>query len=259
MHVQDPCDVPLVRRILESTPGVEKVMNGAELDDYYRQQGGERRKAPDAGGTAAGVHTFATATGYFVPANGSRGAHHAERSGELVAISDSRSWFAYYYWNDDNMAPDFARCVAIHRKPGYDPAEMFFRFPGIRGFAWLMFKLFLTYGLKLRTIVDATPLKCDGIRGSHGRLPLGENEARPLLAFRKGGDATVTAEAAGEEKETEANQAADGVLVEGVDVPSAAGSGGLNELGREGCLSQNGNVVAEDVYEVLWRVLAGEI
>ena len=35
------------------------------------------------------------------------------------------SWFTYYYWLDDAKAPDFARCVDIHRKPGYDPAELF--------------------------------------------------------------------------------------------------------------------------------------
>ncbi|CAM9881305.1 unnamed protein product, partial [Hapterophycus canaliculatus] len=134
VHVRHAADIPLVRRVLESTPGVEKVMDSTELD--------------------AG-----------------RGAHHPERSGELVVVSDSRSWFAYYYWDDDALAPDFARCVAIHRKPGYDPAEMFFRFPGFAGFAWLMLKLLLAYGLKLRTNVDATPLRCDMIRGSHGRLP----------------------------------------------------------------------------------------
>ena len=49
-----------------------------------------------------------------------------ERGGDFVVISDSKSWFTYYYWNDDALAPDFARCVDIHRKPGYDPVELFF-------------------------------------------------------------------------------------------------------------------------------------
>ncbi|CAN0280627.1 unnamed protein product, partial [Laminaria digitata] len=149
VHVRHPADIPMVRRVLENTPGVEKVMDGAELDAYYRSR-------PDGGGEG----------GRRAASN--RGAHNAERSGELVAVSDSSSWFAYYYWTDDDQAPDFARCVAIHRKPGYDPAEMFFRFPGFLGFAYLLLKLLLTYGLKLRTIVDATPLRCDMIRGSHG-------------------------------------------------------------------------------------------
>lgn len=150
MHVQNPSDIPLVRRILEATPGVERVMNAAELDEYYAEQGRGRRTRPEtATATTFGEHGSRV----------SRSAHNSERSGELVAVSDPTSWFAYYYWNDDAMAPDFARCVAIHRKPGYDPAEMFFRFPGFLGFAWLMWKLLLAYGFKLRTIVDATPLR----------------------------------------------------------------------------------------------------
>lgn len=150
MHVQNASDIPLVRSILEATPGVERVMNAAELDEYYMEKGGGRRTRPEtATATTVGEQGFGV----------SRGAHNPERSGELVAVSDSNSWFAYYYWTDDSMAPDFARCVAIHRKPGYDPAEMFFRFPGFFGFAWLMWKLLLTYGFKLRTIVDATPLR----------------------------------------------------------------------------------------------------
>src|SRR4029450_12941086 len=47
------------------------------------------------------------------------------RSGELLAISRPDRWFSYYYWLDDDRAPDFARTVDIHRKPGYDPVELF--------------------------------------------------------------------------------------------------------------------------------------
>ena len=47
------------------------------------------------------------------------------RSGELVAVAEPDAWFTYYYWLDDDRAPDFARQVEIHRKPGYDPAELF--------------------------------------------------------------------------------------------------------------------------------------
>ncbi|MDQ3718224.1 MAG: alkaline phosphatase family protein [Thermoproteota archaeon] len=49
-----------------------------------------------------------------------------ERSGELIAISSRDRWFSYYWWHDEHMAPDFARKVDIHRKPGYDPVELFF-------------------------------------------------------------------------------------------------------------------------------------
>ena len=47
------------------------------------------------------------------------------RSGELVAISRADRWFSYYFWLDDARAPDYARTVDIHRKPGYDPVELF--------------------------------------------------------------------------------------------------------------------------------------
>ena len=44
-----------------------------------------------------------------------------ERSGEIIAISDRDKWFSYYWWYDAEKAPNFARTVDIHRKPGYDP------------------------------------------------------------------------------------------------------------------------------------------
>jgi hypothetical protein len=48
-----------------------------------------------------------------------------ERSGDFVIFSQEDAWFAYYHWLDDSLAPDFARCVDVHRKYGYDPAELF--------------------------------------------------------------------------------------------------------------------------------------
>ena len=48
------------------------------------------------------------------------------RSGEIVALSEPDAWFAYPFWLDDGQAPDYARTVDIHRKPGYDPCELFF-------------------------------------------------------------------------------------------------------------------------------------
>ena len=47
------------------------------------------------------------------------------RAGDLVAISQADRWFSYYYWLNDELAPDYARTVYIHRKPGYDPVELF--------------------------------------------------------------------------------------------------------------------------------------
>ena len=49
-----------------------------------------------------------------------------DRGGELVVVSEPNRWFSYYYWFNDKKAPDFAKTVAIHNKPGYDPVELFF-------------------------------------------------------------------------------------------------------------------------------------
>ena len=48
-----------------------------------------------------------------------------KRSGDLIALANRDSWFSYYWWYEDQKAPSFARMVDIHRKPGYDPAELF--------------------------------------------------------------------------------------------------------------------------------------
>jgi predicted AlkP superfamily pyrophosphatase or phosphodiesterase len=92
-----------------------------------------------------------------------------ERSGELVAIADAHSWFTYYYWLDDNRAPDFARTVDIQRKPGYDPAELFvdpeIRLPSVRIAATLAKK-----ALGFRYLLNVIPLDATLVRGSHGRL-----------------------------------------------------------------------------------------
>lgn len=92
-----------------------------------------------------------------------------DRSGDLVAISKADHWFSYYYWLDDKKAPDFARTVDIHRKPGYDPVEMFidpnFKFP-LLNVAYRLLKKKLGF----RYLMDVIPLDCSLIKGSHGRL-----------------------------------------------------------------------------------------
>ena len=96
------------------------------------------------------------------------------RSGELVAIARPDAWFTYYYWLDDARAPDFARLVEIHRKPGYDPVELFLdpglKFPKI-AIAWRLAKR----TLGLRTLMDVIPLEANLVKGSHGRPT--DNEA----------------------------------------------------------------------------------
>jgi predicted AlkP superfamily pyrophosphatase or phosphodiesterase len=104
-----------------------------------------------------------------------------ERSGELVAIANPDRWFTYYYWLDDRVAPDFARTVDIHRKPGYDPVELFvdpaLRFPKLRVAARLAQKV-----AGFRYLMDVTPLDAALVRGSHGRVTDTLEEGPVLLS-----------------------------------------------------------------------------
>ncbi|HEY0641480.1 MAG TPA: nucleotide pyrophosphatase/phosphodiesterase family protein [Pseudonocardiaceae bacterium] len=92
------------------------------------------------------------------------------RSGELVLVAEPDAWFTYYYWLDDARAPDFARGVEIHRKPGYDPAELFFdpSDPLVKARAGLNL---VRKKVGLRYAMRTTPLDPSPVRGSHGRLP----------------------------------------------------------------------------------------
>src|SRR5216683_714451 len=91
------------------------------------------------------------------------------RSGELVALADARSWFTYYYWNDDRRAPDFARTVEIHRKPGYDPVELFLD-PNISSPKLAIGKRLAMRKLGFRALMDVIPLDATLVKGSHGRI-----------------------------------------------------------------------------------------
>jgi predicted AlkP superfamily pyrophosphatase or phosphodiesterase len=105
------------------------------------------------------------------------------RAGDLIAIAKPRSWFTYYYWEDDAVAPDFARAVDIHRKAGYDPAELFLdpslRWPKLRVAMYLLRKK-----LGLRGLLNVTPLDATLVRGSHGRVPESEDDW-PVLLMEK--------------------------------------------------------------------------
>ncbi|WP_055585749.1 alkaline phosphatase family protein [Peterkaempfera griseoplana] len=131
VYVRDPADTDRVRQLLAGLDGVAEV-----LDE-------EGKKA--------------------------HGIDHP-RAGELVAVADPDAWFTYYYWLDDDRAPDFARLVEIHRKPGYDPAELFMDpdDPGVklRAAAALARKK-----LGMRYRMSVVPLDPSPVRGSHGRLP----------------------------------------------------------------------------------------
>lgn len=101
------------------------------------------------------------------------------RSGEIVVLSKPNAWFAYPFWLEDRLAPDYARCIDIHRKPGFDPCELFFDpkllWPRGRAICRLMQKK-----LGFRTLFDVIPLDAGLVRGSHG-LAAPHDMDRPLL------------------------------------------------------------------------------
>jgi predicted AlkP superfamily pyrophosphatase or phosphodiesterase len=113
------------------------------------------------------------------------------RSGDLVLISKARHWFSYYYWLDDARAPDFARCVDIHRKPGYDPVELFLdpalTFPPAH-IAWRLLKKKLGF----RTLMDVIPLDTTLVKGSHGRTDQSKNVKPILLTQHQSNDSPDT-------------------------------------------------------------------
>ena len=140
IYVQDSRDIPRVKSLIERLPGVEQVLN---LSQQTRMN-----------------------------------IHH-KRSGDLLAIAEPDAWFNYYYWLDKHRAPDFATTVDIHRKPGYDPVELFIN-PEIRFPRLKMASRLLQKKLGFRTLMDVIPLDPSLIKGSHGRLA-DTTESGPLL------------------------------------------------------------------------------
>jgi predicted AlkP superfamily pyrophosphatase or phosphodiesterase len=92
------------------------------------------------------------------------------RAGDLVAVAREDAWFTYYYWLDDSLAPDFARTLDIHRKPGYDPVELFLDPAITHPVLKIGFRL-LQKKLGLRMLMDVIPLDAGLVRGSHGCIP----------------------------------------------------------------------------------------
>ena len=105
---------------------------------------------------------------------------HHERSGDLLLISKNDHWFTYYHWLDDKKAPDFARTVDIHRKPGYDPCELFLdpkiKFPKLK----IIFRLFQKKILNQAALLDVIPLDANLVKGSHGNTDV-PDEFKPLI------------------------------------------------------------------------------
>src|SRR5206468_13046680 len=94
------------------------------------------------------------------------GLDHA-RSGELIALAKRDAWFAYPFWLDDRQAPDYARTVAIHAKPGYDPCELFFD-PKLWWPKGRALRRLLQKKLGFRYLFDVVPLDASLVKGSHG-------------------------------------------------------------------------------------------
>lgn len=100
------------------------------------------------------------------------------RSGELIALAKPNAWFTYYYWLEDRSAPDYARTVDIHRKPGYDPCELFMT-SKLRAMRRLLQKK-----LGFRYRMDVVPLEANRVQGSHGVHPPDANDG-PLIVGPK--------------------------------------------------------------------------
>lgn len=147
VYVRNHARIPEVTALLRSTPGIDLVLDRREQREF--------------------------------------GLDH-ERSGELVAISSRDRWFTYYFWLDDRLAPDFARTVDIHRKPGYDPAELFvdpqLSMPKLTVAATLAKK-----ALGFRYLMNVIPLDASLVRGSHGRVTESLDEGPVMISSQRDG------------------------------------------------------------------------
>lgn len=130
VYIRNKQDIAPVKKLLEEIPGVDRILDEDGKKEYNLDH---------------------------------------ERSGELIAIAEEDAWFTYYYWLDDDKAPDFAPTVDIHTKPGYDPAELLvdpkIALPKVKaGLRILQKKLGFRYKM------DLIPIHGDGVKGSHGRI-----------------------------------------------------------------------------------------
>lgn len=145
IHVNDHSKLAEAKALLEMTPGVEKVLDVQGKKDYHID--------------------------------------HA-RSGDLVVIADVDSWFTYYFWLDNAKAPDYARCVDIHRKPGYDPVELVLD-PAIKVPILKIGSKVLKKKLGFRYLMDVIPLDATLVKGAHGRIPESDLD-KPILVGNAG-------------------------------------------------------------------------
>jgi len=140
IYIKDKSKIEQIRYELEDLPGIKLILDKEEQKEYHLAN---------------------------------------KRSGDLVLVANDNAWFTYYYWLDDQKAPDFARLVDIHKKPGYDPVEMFMdpKNPFI--------KLKAAYKLArklagFRYLMNVIPLNANLIKGSHGS-PFVEKQFYPIF------------------------------------------------------------------------------
>lgn len=107
-----------------------------------------------------------------------------DRSGDLVLVAEKGAWFSYPYWLEDSHAPDFARTVDIHRKPGYDPCELFVD-PSLKVPAAKIGMRVLQKKLGLRMLMDVIPLDASLVKGTHGRLAAAPEDGPIAIGSRR--------------------------------------------------------------------------
>ncbi|MEL6358846.1 MAG: alkaline phosphatase family protein, partial [Bacteroidota bacterium] len=128
VYINDPTVFSTVQRLLEEADGIDLVLDKTGKQTYHLDH---------------------------------------DRAGELVAVAAPEAWFTYYYWLDDSRAPDFARTVDIHRKPGYDPVELFID-PQLKAPKLKLAAKLLQKKLGFRYMMDVIPLDATLVKGSHG-------------------------------------------------------------------------------------------
>ncbi|MEP0132928.1 MAG: nucleotide pyrophosphatase/phosphodiesterase family protein [Eudoraea sp.] len=146
VYLNDPTIKGKVKELLEGVDGIDKVLVDKELEEAHLSH---------------------------------------DRCGDLLLIADKNSWFTYYFWMDDSKAPDYARMVDIHKKPGYDPVEMFTDPEDKFVITKVILKL-LKKKLGFRTVMNIIPLKANLVKGSHGRIPEDESDYPVFITNNKG-------------------------------------------------------------------------
>ncbi|WP_299324293.1 alkaline phosphatase family protein [uncultured Maribacter sp.] len=148
VYCKNSKDIERVAKLMKSIDGVEKVLYGEDLKTYHIEH---------------------------------------ERCGDIVVVADKDSWFTYYFWLDDTKAPDYARMVDIHKKPGYDPVEMLTDPKDKLVMAKVVGKL-LKKKMGFRTVMNIIPIDATLIKGSHGRLTEDEEDFPIFISNHVTGD-----------------------------------------------------------------------